>query len=593
MIEAEVMERSGEAEDDFEGIVDEAGQPLTHPAAERALLGAMMLDPECIERVAQEFTADNLADHLHRRIFEKLTHLYDIGAEIKPKPLIEALGGDPNAKIFQDMTVGQYIARLLADADPETDPLDVARVLMDIAERSATSTVRDIDLIREPFKSQFGLVMWEDQNQPGPEYDFIVEDLIPEAEPVLIFGESQTGKSFWTAGLALALARGVPFFGHRILEPRWVVYGAWEAGRGWNGRMRAYAKHHGLMIDSLPFGVLTRPIDIYSDEANITKIIAEIKAIAVHKFGARYDRNGVQVAGTKPGAFVIDTYNAATPGASEINSEEVSKIRERIMRICRETGASVWIVSHKNAQGRLRGNEQLYNNVGTAIDISRKFGGTPRDPIERKDDDGRAVRVVKVRKQREGQDGETWEFVLKVVETGSRDKFGKMRTSCVVVSPNVADVNGTAKGDDANADKTIGVKASKAEMLFLQCVIEATASDGVAPPPELGLPRSIGKVVDYDIVKRLISAKMLREEDNSEEGQKRHRERVKKANKRAREFFTYTKVIGGHMPFIWWTGKPVRGVPETQPKRRELFDSDPSYDEFFADDPLRDGEEFR
>jgi hypothetical protein len=115
-------------------------------------------------------------------------------------------------------------------------------------------------------------------------------------------------------------------------------------------------------------------------------------------------------------------------------------------------------------------------------------------------------------------------------------------------------------------------KVSKNEALFIECVLAATAEAGVLPPPELGLPKSVGKVVDYDAVKKLMKDKMLREDDNTPDGEKRHRERVKSAVRRAREGLMHIKVVSCHNPYIWWTGKPVGGVKATYPKQTGFFD---------------------
>lgn len=585
MTEADVMERSDEVDDDFEGMVDEAGQPLTHPAAERALLGAMLLDPECIERVAHEFSADNLADHLHRRIFEKLAQLYEIGAEIKPKPIVEALGGDPNAKLFRDMTVAQYIASLLVNADPETDPLDVARVLMDIAERRATSTDRDIDLIQEPFKSRFGLVMYADQNQPGPEYEYHVEDLIPKGEGVLLMGETQTGKSFLTQHLALCGARGIPFFGRRILQPFGTIWCAYEAARGQTARMRAYRKFHNLELEDLPFAVLTKPLALWPNPDAASALIQEMRLIVKNFFH-----------GAPLGLVVFDTYNAATPGASEIDSQVVSQIRQQFDRFREELpGTSTIIVGHTNAIGKHRGNEQLTNNIDTVIVVSRKMRAvSSKDKIEDLDEAGRPVRVMKVKKQREGQDGEEHEFVLRVVEDGTKNAFGRMRTSCVVTEPTYTEPPSGDKPSERKDDGSIGVRVPAQTKIFLECVLETVRDYGVPPPPELNLPRSISKVADWTMVKRLFGKKSMSDEVDAGDKELKT-DTLKKSLTRARERLLALQVIGNDSPtnVIWWTGKPVHGMRETQPKRRELFDNEPTHDEFFADDPLRPGEEFR
>jgi hypothetical protein len=170
----------------------------------------------------------------------------------------------------------------------------------------------------------------------------------------------------------------------------------------------------------------------------------------------------------------------------------------------------------------------------------------------------------------EALDGQTHDFVLRIVEDGTRNKYGKPRTSCVVANPNVSDV-----GDDApprEGDKSEGLRISSNEALFLRCILQCQIDYGAKPMAELGLPRSIGVVVDYDYIKRLMFTKMLRDDDNTEEGRGRHRERTKSAIKAARTRLTALDVVGCLDPFIWWTGRPVRGIRETQKHDPSLFD---------------------
>jgi hypothetical protein len=164
-------------------------------------------------------------------------------------------------------------------------------------------------------------------------------------------------------------------------------------------------------------------------------------------------------------------------------------------------------------------------------------------------------------------------FVLRVVEDGTRNKYGKPRTSCVVVNPNLADVG----SDDVPAkpgEAAAGFRVSTNEALFLRCILQCQNDYGIKPPDVLGLPRTIGLVVDYDYVKRLMYTKLLRDDDNTPDGLERHREKVKKAIKRAREKLMHLQIIGCHDPFIWWTGRPVRGIKETVQTRRTAASSE-------------------
>lgn len=141
-----------------------------------------------------------------------------------------------------------------------------------------------------------------------------------------------------------------------------------------------------------------------------------------------------------------------------------------------------------------------------------------------------------------------------------------MRAAIAGGNPNIADVgrdDAPAK-PGANAD---GYRVSTNEALFLRCVLQCQNDYGIKPPAELGLPRTIGIVVDYDFVKRLMFTKMLREEDNTPDGLAKHLEHVKKALKAARTHLMEVGVVGSDDPFVWWTGKPANGVRETYKNR--------------------------
>jgi hypothetical protein len=536
------MTQEEEHEEQTATLVDGGGAVLADVDAERELLGAMISDAENIAVAIPHVGPDDFWEPVHRVLYRRLVDSYEAGYVVGAKSLVEAIGGD--APMFA----------AIAATMTERPVAELAQYIQECAERRFLGDDDAPADFAEPFRSKFGLVMWADQNDPGPEYEYLVEDLIPEGEPVLIIGESQTGKSFLTYHLGMCGARGVDFFGRRILEPFGVVYCAYEAGKGFKNRMRAYRRAHEIVeLEDLPFAVLTRPANLWSDAVNIDELIAEIEGIKRAKFR-----------GVRLGAVVIDTHNSATTGASEVNSEEVSVIRERYRKITAVTGASVWIVSHKNAAGKHRGNEQLYNNIETCLDVSRKL--IPIDAkhaTEAKDNEGRAIRTLKVRKQREGIDGETWEFVLRVIDTGSTNKFGKARTSCVVTPPSRASDEAQVGEDQP---KPGGFKLSDQEAMFFGCVLDALAQDGIAPPAGINVPRSVTTVVDYKHVKSRMARKMLREDDDTDAGKKRHAERVKTALKRARTTLTRYGVIGADSPHIWWTGKPVRGFARTQPR---------------------------
>jgi hypothetical protein len=380
-------------------------------------------------------------------------------------------------------------------------------------------------------ESRFGAVRWHEQDAVHQPYEWAVKGLIPRRCPVMIVGEMQSGKSFWTYGAAMAVARGIEFFGNRVPAAGAVIYGAMEAGQGFRNRMRAYRQHHGLTLDAaMPFAVLTREANLFNAEIDLDMLIEECLWLA-----------GQMTAPLE--AVVIDTYNAATPGLDENNSGEVSKVVAKMKTIMRRTNAGLWLVHHKNKQGGVRGSTALAAAFETVIEISRVIDGTHGAV---RDADRREIRNAKVVKQREGVDGEGFNFVLPAVEIG-RDGDGDPITSCVVEAP-------AAAASDGHGPKAF--KLNDGEEKLFRSILEAIMEGGIAPPPALSLPASIGKVVDYKLVRTIFQSKMLAVDDDP----RAHADRIKKQLQRAGTALRKFGVIGSHNQTVWLTGKAVRGT---------------------------------
>jgi len=162
-----------------------------------------------------------------------------------------------------------------------------------------------------------------------------------------------------------------------------------------------------------------------------------------------------------------------------------------------------------------------------------------------RDANNRVIRQAKVMKQSEGEAGTTWKFVLPAIEI-DRNEYGEPVTSCVVTPP--------AKEEGEVVDK--GFKASANDSMFLKALLSALADKGQTPSPLMALPHSIAKVVDYEHVKEAF--KNLNPDDGDDAA--RWRERLKQALRRARERLLDHRIIGVNSPYIWITGKPVRGI---------------------------------
>jgi hypothetical protein len=426
------------------------------------------------------------------------------------------------------------------------------------------------------YTSRMGLLMWAERNEFAPEgYDYLVEDTIPEKELTIIMGATQAGKSFLAFHLAMCMARAVPFFGRRILEPVPVIWLAYEGGRGARGRMLAYAKHFELEESAeFLFAALTRPVDLWSKETNVDEVIKECEGVIRSRFN-----------GKRPGAIFIDTHNAATPGASEIDSEAVSRIRDRYKLMIQALGCAVVIIGHTNAMGKHRGNELLVNNVDTVITVTKKTVLKNRVAEQLKDDDRRDIRSVELVKQREGETGHLFDFVLPAVETGIKNKFGKSRTSCVVTKPNWSDqAAAEANARDRRIEsKPVGARITNSDdFLYLQCLFRQIGEVGEPAPAKLQLP--VGTtVVKLNDVKNDFATRSLPAEEVTGSNQAQVRDAIRKRAFRSGARLQKAGIVGYREPYLYWTGKEVQGVRETQKQRSMFDDGAPPVDEFPED----------
>ena len=154
---------------------------------------------------------------------------------------------------------------------------------------------------------------------------WLVKDTIPDAELVLVYGASGSGKSFVMIDLAMALARGVPWFGRKVRQCP-VVYVCAEGAGGFGKRLRAYAIHQALDLADVPLWVMeTAPNLLKADD--LKALIQAIKPL-------------------NPAVVIMDTLARMTPGANENAGEDMGLAIDNCSKVTRATGARVFLVHH-------------------------------------------------------------------------------------------------------------------------------------------------------------------------------------------------------------------------------------------------------
>src|SRR5262245_7971237 len=115
------------------------------------------------------------------------------------------------------------------------------------ASLSAAATSAEAPKIQEPPKIRFKLVPFGDM-RPGLEPLYLVDELIPVAGLVDIWGKPKCFKSFWTLDVAFHVAMGWEYRDRSVHQGA-VVYCAFEGAHGYKKRIEAIRRHYGLLED--------------------------------------------------------------------------------------------------------------------------------------------------------------------------------------------------------------------------------------------------------------------------------------------------------------------------------------------------------
>jgi RecA-family ATPase len=95
--------------------------------------------------------------------------------------------------------------------------------------------------------------------------DELIEGIITTGDSSMLYGDSNSGKTFFAIDMACAIALGIPWMGRKT-EPGIVIYLAAESPASVKRRLQAYQKHHNLSVPNFvivqnPY-LMTMPIQI-------------------------------------------------------------------------------------------------------------------------------------------------------------------------------------------------------------------------------------------------------------------------------------------------------------------------------------------
>jgi hypothetical protein len=326
-----------------------------------------------------------------------------------------------------------------------------------------------------------------------------VEGLLIEAAMSVIYGQSNSGKTFFMSDLALHVAAAKPWCGRDIAQGA-VIWLAMEGAYGISNRIAAWREDKGLDAYSLPFAVIPTALNLLNPEADTENLIKTIRIVAAKlKLPVKL--------------VVVDTLSRAIAGGNENSPEDMGALVTNGTKIQQATGAHVAWIHHsgKDEAKGARGHSLLRAASDTEIEISAEG----------------AQRVARVTKQRDMECVGEFPFALRVVELGTNQR-GKTVTSCVVVH------------SQETAGAAIPVTRLRGHCKrALEVLIDAIASSGIAGIP--GTPGGVLSVPDKWWRERFYERSMPAE----------NQETKQKAFRRASQDLINDRIVGLNAGRVW------------------------------------------
>lgn len=226
----------------------------------------------------------------------------------------------------------------------------------------------------------------------------LIKGVLDRAAMSILYGESNTGKTFVAVDMAFHIAASKPWADRRTRHGA-IVYVAAEGGVGVYKRLAALRKQYPDIPD-IPFYIIKFPVDLLHGAEHGKKLVELCRQAA--------ERSGQVVE-----MIIVDTLSRAMSGGDENSSTDMGAIVKSFDALREVTGAHLMVIHHsgKDRARGARGHSLLRAATDTEIEIER----------------GR----ITVTKQRDMDGDFKQQFELKTLSIG-RDADGMHVTSCVV-----------------------------------------------------------------------------------------------------------------------------------------------------------------
>ncbi len=345
--------------------------PTSNPVAEAAIIAGLVNcgDPAAIGRYALDNRLDAECFTLpaYRDAYAVITDLAAGGQPVDPPILAQHLDHETLATV--DAACREHVSR--ANFDTYANQLHKCKRSRAEAAawdrlfkaREAGALQNELDVIYENIRATTQAsnteveprFQWADEFcRNRPDTSWLVDDHIPACSVGVLFGDSETWKTFLLIDIAGCIATGRRWRGKEVKQGN-VLFIAGEGGYGLRARIQAWFDYHNEPMRH--FAVSTVPLEL-CDPKNADALIADIRRFA----------------GNEQFVFIVlDTLSTHFGSGDENAPADMNKFRRAVLKLSKATDAAVAIIHHPghNNKDREKGAITLRQGIDWGYRVER------------------------------------------------------------------------------------------------------------------------------------------------------------------------------------------------------------------------------
>ena len=251
---------------------------------------------------------------------------------------------------------------------------------------------------------------------------YLIKQWLPFEGTGVLVGPSNTGKTFIALDMAMSIAAGTDWHGHKVRQGA-ALYLATEGSFSFKNRMAALKDDRGL-TDNVPLIARADMVNLLDQEADLAELAALADEIIEQHGPLRL--------------IVVDTLARAMAGGNENAPDDMGKLLNNVEALRQGTDAFVLLIHHtgKDETKGARGHSSLKGAADTILLLSKR------------DDD---LLELKSDKQRDMAPPRPKAFRLETVVCGMDEDLDEV-TTCVVQAADAAELKAKPKPGGPNQE---------------------------------------------------------------------------------------------------------------------------------------------